>query len=462
MRERRDGDGGSEGPDVRGCGVGSVSGPRVDSARSSVHGDVAEGSARSILRSRGAWVLGGRSPIDPGLRVALVYEYFSLEGSHDRLSVLLTRSLVKLGVDVHVYCNPDTRTVDVPGATFHDVPAVLPYADGRLSQPLHILYFGARATRALRRDRARYDLVHVSGCSAWEHDVVTVHSVTKAEQRRWPERGGRTYKAARTRAFLAPLLRPSVGFLLWIQRRQLRTRSYARLIVPTIEVRRDLGVLYGVAPERIEVIPYPITVQPSAREGRPEELRSSLGLPAGCPVILFMGHEFERKGLLEAVEALPGLEPEAHLVVVGGGDRTPFAATAERIDVAHRVHFVGATMAPERFLGAADVLLHPSREDVWGMAVLEAMAFGLPVVTSAVTGAAEEVRFAGAGVVVKDASPAHLRHALSELLGDPERRRKMGERGRAASVRFRPEAIAERTLEVYRMAMRDRAGRDRR
>jgi len=396
------------------------------------------------------------------IRVALVYEYFSLEGSHDRLSVLLARSLVKLGVDVHVYCNPDTRTVDVPEATFHDVPAVLPYADGRFSQPLHLLSFTARATRALRRDRARYDVVHVSGCSAWEHDVVTVHSVTKAEQQRWPQRAGRNYKAARARALLAPVLRPRVGLLRWVQRRQLRPCSYARLIVPTNEVRRDLEVLYRVPSERIEVIPYPITVEPSAREETPEELRRSLGLPPECPVILFIGHDFERKGLFEAVEALPGLEPEAHLVVVGNGDRTPFLASAERLGVARRVHFVGATTAPERFFAESDLLLHPSREDVWGMAVPEAMAFGLPIVTSAVTGAAGEVRSAGSGVVVEDTSPLRLRQALSELLRDPERRRTMGERGRAASARFLPDAIAERTLEVYGMALRDRAGRDRR
>jgi UDP-glucose:(heptosyl)LPS alpha-1,3-glucosyltransferase len=393
------------------------------------------------------------------IRVALVNDHFTLEGSISRLCVLLTRSLVKLGVDVHVYANPASRTVDVPGATFHDVPAALTYADGRLSQPLHLLSSIGRATRAVHRDRALYDLVHVSGCSAWEHDVVTVHSVTKAEQQRWRERGGRTYKAARARTFLAPVLWPRIGLLRWVQRLQLRPRSFARLIVPTDEVRDDLERLYGVPPARIEVIPYPITVEPSGGEDARDELRRSLGIPCECHILLFIGHAFERKGLLEAVEALPGLEPEAHLIVVGSGNETTFVRAVEQLGVAHRVHFVGGTTAPERFFAGSDLLLHPSREDVWGIAVPEAMAFGLPVVTTKVTGSAGEVRSAEAGVVLEDSSPLQMRQAISELLGDSERRREMGERGRVAAARFLPDAIAERTLDVYRDVLRERATR---
>lgn len=358
---------------------------------------------------------------------------------------------------MHVYCNPASRTADVPEATFHDVPAVLTYADGRFTQPLHLLSSITKATRAIRRDRALYDLVHVSGCSAWEHDVVTVHSVTNAEQQRWPERGGRTYKAARARAGLAPVLWPRIGLLRWVQRLQLRPQSFARLIVPTDEVRNDLEELYGVPSARIEVIPYPITVEPAVDDDAPDDLRRSLGLPPECHILLFIGHAYERKGLLEAVEALPGLEPEAHLIVVGSGDETPFARAAEQLGVAHRLHFVGGTTAPERFFAGSDLLLHPSREDVWGITVPEAMAFGLPVVTSAVTGSAGEVRAANAGVVLEDSSPLQLRRTLSDLLGNPERRREMGERGRVAAARFLPDAIAERTLDVYREVLRDRA-----
>jgi UDP-glucose:(heptosyl)LPS alpha-1,3-glucosyltransferase len=344
--------------------------------------------------------------------------------------------------------------------TFHDVPAVLTDADGRFEGPVNIISFAAKATRTLRRDRADYDLVHVAGCTAWEHDVVTAHDVTKAELWRWPDRAGRNYKAAHLRTRLAPVLQPRVALLRWIERRQLRPGAFSRVIARTEEVRDDLVNVQGVSPELIDVIPPAITVRPSASD-RAYGLRSSLGIASDCPIVLFVGHDFERKGLLEAIEALAGLEQDAHLIIAGSGDSGPFRRAAERLAVGDRVHFLGGTTTPELFYTEADLLLHPARWEVWGTPIIEAMAFGLPVVTTAATGSAREVQSAAAGVVVEDAAPRQLREAVSALLDNPERRREMGERGRVAAAQFLPEAHAERTLETYTKALRENAGRRR-
>jgi UDP-glucose:(heptosyl)LPS alpha-1,3-glucosyltransferase len=374
--------------------------------------------------------------------------------------VLLATSLSKLGVEVHVYCDPQSRTVDAPEVTFHDIPAVLTDAEGRFKTPVNILSFAAKATRSLRRDRADYDLVHVAGCTAWEQDVVTAHDVTKAELWRWPDRGGRKYKAAHLRTRLAPVLQPRVALLRWIERRQLRSGAFLRVIARTEEVRDDLVNVQGVSPESIDVIPPAITVWPSTSD-RADGLRTSLDVAADSPIVLFVGHDFERKGLREAIEALAGLEPSAHLVVAGRGNSGPFKRAAERLGVAHRVHFLGGTTTPELFYTGADLLLHPARWEVWGTPIIEAMAFGLPVITTAATGSARELQSAAAGVVVEDASPWQLRQALSALLSSPERRREMGERGRTAALQFLPEAHAERTLETYTKALQQRADRHR-
>jgi UDP-glucose:(heptosyl)LPS alpha-1,3-glucosyltransferase len=374
--------------------------------------------------------------------------------------MLLGRSLSKLGVEVHVYCDPEWRTLDAPEVTFHDVSALLPEAEARLTKPLNILSFAVMATRSLRRDRAGYDLVHVAGCTAWEHDIVTFHDVTKAELRRWPDRGGRHYRAARLRARLAPVLQPRVSLLRWIERRQLRPGAFLRLIARTEEVRSDLVNVQGIQPEWIDVIPPAITVTPSA--SRPTNgLRASFGVPPESGIIVFVGHDFERKGLLEAIESMAGLEQDAHLFIAGSGNSEPYKRAAERLAVGHRVHFLGGTTTPELVYGEGDVLLHPARWEVWGTPIIEAMAFGLPVVTTAATGSAREVQSAAAGVVVSDPSPRLLREALSALLGNPDRRREMGERGRVAAAQFLPGAHAERTLETYTTALRQRAGGNR-
>jgi len=368
--------------------------------------------------------------------------------------------LAKLDVNVHVYCDPDSRTLDAPEVTFHDVSAALTDAEGRLKRPVNILSFAEKATRCLRRDRALFDLVHVAGCTAWEHDVVTCHDVTKAELRRWPERGGRHYRAAHLRARLAPVLQPRISLLRWIERRQLRAGAFLRLIARTEEVRSDLVNLQGIQPEWIDVIPPAITVTPSASK-RTNDLRASFGVSDDTGIIVFVGHDFERKGLLEAIESLAGLEQDAHLFIAGNGNTGPFKHAADRLAVGHRVHFLGSTTTPELLYAEADLLLHPARWEVWGTPIIEAMAFGLPVVTTAATGSAREVESAAAGIVVADASPRPLREALSALLDNPDRRREMGERGRTAALQFLPEVHAERTLETYTKALQQRADRHR-
>lgn len=229
------------------------------------------------------------------------------------------------------------------------------------------------------------------------------------------------------------------------------------MIATTERVRRDLEEVHGVPAELVDVIPYQVELDRLAEAAR-GTIRRDLGLPAGTPLLLFVGHNFEAKGLFEAIEALAGLEHEAHLVVVGNGTRTPFEEAAARAGLGHRVHFVGRTEAPERYYAEADVLVHPTRGEPWGIPPVEAMAAGVPVVTTEGAGSAEVVRSSRAGLVLADNSPPLLRAAISALLRDPARRREMGERGRAAAARFSPHAHAEAVLATYRQAIDGRPG----
>jgi UDP-glucose:(heptosyl)LPS alpha-1,3-glucosyltransferase len=172
--------------------------------------------------------------------------------------------------------------------------------------------------------------------------------------------------------------------------------------------------------------------------------------------LLFVGHAFERKGLAEAIASLPHVEESAHLVVLGNGDPSVFRRQAERLGLERRVHFVGASEQPERFYRDSDLLVLPTRHEPWGIPLIEAMAAGLPVVSTEIAGAADTVRRAGAGVILADTSPGVLGEAISALLLDPARRRTMAERGRVAAGRFGPDAEAENVLAVYRRIMAER------
>jgi glycosyltransferase involved in cell wall biosynthesis len=389
------------------------------------------------------------------LRVALVYRDFSLAGSIERHSVILARALVGLGAEVHCYCNVAASNADMPGVVLHDVRPLV-RSRSRLGYAVECLSFAVRATRAIRRDQPHYDLVHVNGTAGWRYDVVTVHGVSKALRRRWPTQGGASYRAARLRAALAPVVRPKGAVVSAIERLQFRRVGGRRVIAVTDEVRRDLEDVHGIPSAAISVVPLPLTFAPSAV--RPAGVRAMFDIPAEAPILVFVGHSFERKALADLVGALAGLDPAAHVVVVGNGKRAVYEARAEKLGVAHRLHFVGGDDSPERYLAEADVFVLPTRQEPWGMTIIEAMALGVPVVTTSVAGAAAEVERADAGIVLDDAAPEALRAALSGLLRDPERRREMGARGRKASERFTAQAFARAFLDACAPILDPRRG----
>jgi glycosyltransferase involved in cell wall biosynthesis len=378
------------------------------------------------------------------MRVALVYEHFTLRDSLGRDRVLLARALVERGAEVHCYCNPDTRA-DLTGVQFHDVRPLL-RSGSRIGTAVEYGSFAARATRSVRRDRARYDLVDVAGTTAWEHDVVRVHAVQKAEQRRWPERGGRAYPAARVRVLLSPLTRPKLAIARAVERLQFRPGRFKLAVAVTDEVGDDLRRVLHVPAERIEVVPPPVETDRFAHTDG--SLRRRARVEPDAPLALFLGHDFERKGLSTAIEALAGVDG-LQLVVVGDGDRSPYQREATRLGLERRIHFLGGTDGPERLLGDADLLVLPTWEDPWGMVVIEAMAAGVPVVVSETAGAARIVEEAGAGIVVPAGSSDALARALAELTADRERAGRLGERGRAAAERFGLQAFGDAVYAAY-------------
>jgi UDP-glucose:(heptosyl)LPS alpha-1,3-glucosyltransferase len=162
-------------------------------------------------------------------------------------------------------------------------------------------------------------------------------------------------------------------------------------------------------PERLVLLPPtvdrwvadPVAATPAARA----VARARLGLGEASPVWLWMGLQPKTKGLDRAFAAL-AVTPAARLVVTGldASNRTGGAARreAQRLGVEPRITWLG--FCTQEQLGdakaAADLLLHPSRADVTGTVILEAMASGLPVITTAVCGYGEHVVAAEAGVVL--------------------------------------------------------------
>ena len=159
---------------------------------------------------------------------------------------------------------------------------------------------------------------------------------------------------------------------------------------------------------RLHVLPP--GVDPSARapadaQARRRAQRQSLGLEQGELALLFVASSFATKGLDRAITTLAHMAAEqpsvkARLIVVGAGRPRRFRRLAKKLGVLQALDFLGGRDDVDQLMLAADLLVHPARVEAGGAVLLEALAAGLPVVTSALCGYAEHVEDARAGIVL--------------------------------------------------------------
>jgi glycosyltransferase involved in cell wall biosynthesis len=167
------------------------------------------------------------------------------------------------------------------------------------------------------------------------------------------------------------------------------------------------------------------------------ELPREVGAEADPPEVLYAGRLSPEKGVLELVEAAGDL----NLVVAGDGPL--------RGQVPGAQGFVPHDELQQLYARAA-VVACPSRREGFGVACLEAMAHGRPVVATAVGGLLDLVVDGETGIVVPPRDPVALRSALQRLLADPELRRSLGAAGRErAGERFSWDAVTDATLAAY-------------
>jgi len=222
---------------------------------------------------------------------------------------------------------------------------------------------------------------------------------------------------------------------------------------------RDEGLHAGIAPERLHYTPHFVDIeqfQPAAAEER-WQLRDALGWPREALVVVFVGRLSREKGVLDLIQAWARVgNRDAYLVLVGPEDAAHALGVGrearhevEALGLADRIQFAGATDDPRPFLRAADLAVQPSHYEAFGLAALEAMACGLPVVASDVGGLRDFVRPGQTGVLVAPRDNAALASALASLLGDADARADLGRRARAVVVaEFSQEVIGARYLDI--------------
>ena len=224
------------------------------------------------------------------------------------------------------------------------------------------------------------------------------------------------------------------------------TGGARRIIANSQMVKDEIIAHFGTTPEHVHVIHngVPASAADPAMRGA---VRKELGIPEDEFVALFAGSGWERKGLRHAIEAVNALKIPARLLVAGRGD--PRGLPASR-----RVTFLGplASARLVAMLAAADVFVLPTLYDPFSNACIEALAAGLPVITTTANGFSEIIE---AGVEGEVVAPGDVKTLTAALVAwaDPQRRENVRPRLLALALRHSVGENLARTLEVITAAV---------
>jgi len=363
-------------------------------------------------------------------RFATAIRQFSKErGGTERYLVGLCNRMTEEGFEVHVFT--ERWNEENPKIHFHPVRTI-PFP-----KSLRLLSFAVRATREI--EKGHYHLSLGVGHTL-RADVFLPHGGVHWA---WFWRSLQAYdhRVPWILRFFGRILNPGQWVSGWIEGAPFRQKESCKIIAISEMVKEDILRRYAIPEEKIVVIYNGVDIKrfhPENRRHR-EEVRRRHGIGDEF-VLLFVSNNFRMRGLDHLLRALADIKKEMsspfRLIVLGRDRKGPYLRLAKRLDLTQEVVFAGPTKEPEKYYGAADLFVHPSFYDACSLALLEALASGLPVVTSASTGASGILDQPGEGTVIENPVDGRaLKAAISQFVDE--------------NVRCRVSQQARRKAEAY-------------
>ncbi len=330
------------------------------------------------------------------IRFAVGFRDFSKKkGGAERYLVDLCTRMAAEGHEVHVYA--EHQDEENPGICFHSVKTI-PFP-----KSLRLLSFAIKATKEM--SDGDYDIVFGVG-NTLKADILQPHGGVHWA---WFWRSLRAYENPLlwTIKFLGRVFSPKQWVSGWVEDAPYRAKRLRAIIAISDMVKQDMIRRYRIPEERIQVIYNGVDIErfhPRNRRFR-EEIRRKHGIGDEL-VVLFVSNNFRMKGLAFLIKALAEIKKEnsrpLKLLVLGRDRQDSYSRLARDRGVFDEVIFAGSTREPEKYYGASDLLVHPTFYDACSLTVIEALASGLPVITTDCNGASGLLRHGEEGWIIHD------------------------------------------------------------
>lgn len=392
------------------------------------------------------------------LHVVPYYEQAWAYGGIPRLATTITRALARRGHAVTV-CTTDVRDSRTRASRMplnEDGVDVRMFRNASNTVAYHLQFFTPVGLRQFLRDAAgSFDIAHLHAChnlpvvmAAWELTRAGVPYVVSPNG---------TAPAIERRIKTKRLFAMTIG-------RSLLPRAARVTAVSRAEVVQLRGL--GVDAASIVRIPNPIDEAEFVQPLDPDGYRRRMQV-GDAPLVLFLGKLTPRKGVDDLVRAVALLRDTRIRVIIAGNDmgtaRT-LLSLVRRLGLVNRVSLVGLLTARERLdaLAAADVVVYPSRDEIFGLVPLEALLAGTPVVVCNDSGCGEVITETGGGCLTTPGDITGLAAAVEQVLADLPAWR-AGARAGAVSARrlFGAQVVCEQLESLYRDILHEQPAAER-
>jgi UDP-glucose:(heptosyl)LPS alpha-1,3-glucosyltransferase len=331
------------------------------------------------------------------MKILLITKSFHRWGGLARTSLETAERLAEKGHQVTVLTNEIDRGYSYMNIRIKRIPLLTfpSFTNVKLKNLIEVPQFVFLSTLFVLRNRKHYDVVWNKGnAQCCVQDVVTAESCHRSWIKEKKRAGEKRYR-----------LYPLHGFILQVEKWNYMRGRFKRIAAISELLKRDIMEGYPhLSDGDIEVIHNAVNWSEFRfdEEAR-RRIRQRYSVPEDHYVLLFMGREFERKGLEYVIKALPHIRNGlVRLLIVGDAARRKYRTLAESAGVADLITWCGSTHTPGIFYSAADFFVFPTRMDAFGLVVLEAMCAGNIVITSRMAGAAELIEDGVNGFILRD------------------------------------------------------------